>query len=284
MSRKPDPIVAFIYDFDGTLSPRNMQDYHFIPSVETDPQTFWEQSNAEAARHNADRILAYMRKMLDAAKSSGTPSNKRAIEDSGKKIKLCKGLRTWFRRTNRYARTRGFRPYHFIISSGLREMIEGCRIAKEFKKIYASSFWYDENGVPAWPATAINYTTKTQYLFRINKWVLEERNDKKVNRFTEREKRPVPFSRMIFIGDGDSDVPCMRLVREKGGLSIAVYPPNRSRKKARELIDQERVDFVSPADYRSTSALSRIVEARLDLLQAGQVYERLLSTKQRANG
>ena len=139
---------------------------------------------------------------------------------------------------NRFAKSKGVKLEHYIISSGIKEMIEGCKIGKEFKTIYASSFLYDQNGIAKWPSMAVNYTTKTQFLFRINKGCLDVWDTAGINAYQPMEKRPVPFSQMIFIGDGETDVPCMSLVKNMGGYSVAVHKPGSvAKKKAKLLLD-----------------------------------------------
>jgi hypothetical protein len=197
--------------------------------------------------------------------------------EHGSAIEMFAGVSTWFDRVNSKSAARGLAAEHYIISSGIREMIEGTSIAKKFKKIFASSFLYDENGVAIWPSLAINYTTKTQYLFRINKNTLDVWDHSRINQFIPRQERHVPFDRMVFIGDGETDIPCMRLVTEQGGYAIAVYPPGTKGAKARvqSLIEEQRARFVAPADYTAGSQMDLIVDAILDDIQARIAMQRL---------
>jgi len=255
--------MAMVYDFDGTLSPGNMQDQSFLPNIGLSPRKFWNAADQLAKKDQADSILTYMNLMLKKASEARVPVRRQDFKNHGKSIKLFEGVDTWFKRINDYAKGSGLKVEHYIISSGLREMIEGTSIAHEFKVIYASSFKYDPNNVAEWPALAINFTTKTQYLFRINKGVLDVYDSKKINEFVRMEDRPIPFKRMIFIGDGESDIPCFSLVKSLGGHSIAVYKPKTggAKEKAEKLVDDGRVNFIAPANYSENGGIENIVKA-----------------------
>lgn len=278
MSRPKKPEIALIYDFDGTLAPGNMQERAFIPSLGMQNTDFWGKAKALARENDGDEILMYMELMLEEAKSKGLQTTRKAIRKYGKDIELFDGVQTWFDRINRFADTRNLVARHYIISSGNREIIEGTSIAKKFERIYASTFRYDANDAAEAPALAINYTTKTQYLFRINKGALDLHDHDAMHEYTPRATRKVPFDRMIFMGDGDSDVPCMRLVRQQGGFSVAVYKPNSSKakEKADKLIEQRRVHFVAPADYRQGSRLDLAVQRRIELIAAVEEFRRTI--------
>ena len=270
-------IVALAYDFDGTLTPGNMQEHSFLPDIGVTPQAFWEKAEQLAREHNADSVLCYMNLMLIKAKEAGIPVRKVDFNKYGKAVKLFEGVESWFNRMNKYGEKLGFEVEHYIISSGLCEMIEGTSIADNFKRIFASSFKYNEQGIAEWPATAVNFTTKTQYLFRINKGAFDVFDNKTINDFVKMEDRPVPFKRMIFIGDGETDIPCFSLVKSLGGHSIAVY--NRqfrgARMKAERLINDGRVNFVAPAVYSDKSKLETIVNAIIDKIASDSVLESL---------
>jgi len=269
MAKKLIPL-AIAYDFDGTLAPGNIQENSFIPTIGMAKNTFWQQNRKRAEQHEADEILSYMTFMLERAGFAQVPVRKKDFAAHGKTVPLFPGVENWFDRINRYGRRRGVNIQHFIISSGIKEMIEASRIGKKFKRIFASSFAYDVNGVAKWPALAINYTTKTQYLFRINKGALTVHEHGIINEYIPDEARPIPFTNIIFIGDGETDIPCMRLVREQRGHSIAVYRPNSSKQKtkARKLIADQRADFIAPADYSTGKRLDEIVHAIIDKVAA----------------
>lgn len=269
MSRKLIP-MAIAYDFDGTLAPGNMQEYDFIPALNMLSKAFWTFVNSLAKQHEMDQILAYMWAMLREADKADIRVHKSDFKNFGKNITLFPGVEGWFKRVNAYARSKGVRLEHFVISSGIREMVEGTPIYKEFKKVYASGFMFDHNGVACWPALAMNYTTKTQYLFRINKGSLDVYDNSVINTFVPKDQRPVPFENMIFIGDGETDIPCMRLVKDQGGHSIAVYNPNKrgAKKPAEQLINDGRATLSAPADFQEGSRIDSCVKAIIDKVEA----------------
>lgn len=249
-------IAAMIYDFDRTLSPKDMQEYSFIPHIGMDAPAFWAECQTFAKQHKADRILAYMYKMLEK-----TPLTRNTLMELGREIEYFPGVTDWFQRINAFGKSLGIEVEHYIISSGLREIIEGTSIAHEFKEIFAAFFVYDEQGRAVWPAAAVNYTSKTQFLFRINKGILDVTEDQALNEYTPDERRRIPFSHMIYIGDGLTDVPCMKLVKRSGGISIGVY--QESAAIVDDMLFNGRVDFVLSADYRSGSPLEQTVRAAL---------------------
>ncbi|MDO8944122.1 MAG: HAD family hydrolase, partial [Desulfobacterales bacterium] len=215
--RKPKPTFAIAYDFDGTLAPGNMQEHSFIPALGHKKATdFWSRSNEDAAKSQGDPILLYMRHMLEGAHHAGVKVDRKSFRDHGATIPLFPGVEDWFARINVAGKERGLDVQHFIISSGLRDIIEGTAIRKHFKAVFASGFLYDQHDVAVAPALAVNYTNKTQYLFRINKGALDLGDHKAINAHLPVDQRPVPFSRMLFIGDGETDVPCFRLVKDQG--------------------------------------------------------------------
>lgn len=267
--------IAIVYDFDGTLSPGNMQEYDFISQLRIPPKRFWREAEEKASHDKADKILTYMHLMLEKAHTQGISVHKTAFRAYGRNIVLFDGVRTWFERINQYGKSHKSNIEHYIVSSGIYEMLDATPIKKHFKKIFASSFVYNNSGVACWPAIAINYTTKTQFLFRINKGCLDISDDSKINKYVPQEERPVPFSRIIYIGDGSTDVPCMKLVKEQGGHSIAVYKPRASRKKALSLIKQGRVNHVLPADFRKGRPLEKVVKLIIQQIEADFALKQL---------
>ena len=222
--RKEDrPVLAICYDFDKTLSPDDMQAQGYIQSVGYDVQKFWDESNDLAKANDMDNNLAYMWKMVQESEGRMV-FNKEKLAEYGARVKLFDGVEDWFERIRAYGKTRNVIVEHYIISSGLKEMIEGTKMARAgaFEKIYASSFYFNDRGVAKWPAQVINYTSKTQFLFRIEKGVLDI-NDPGVNAYFSPEEIRVPFRNMVYIGDSDTDIPCMKLVNTYGGHSIGVY-------------------------------------------------------------
>ena len=258
------PIIAFMYDFDRTLSPKNMQEYAFIPGIGLNDEEFWNECNKTAKKYSMDPILSYMRVMLDLAEGRQLVTHD-TLRSLGKDVKLFKGVKTWFSRVNEYAESKGLVPEHYIISSGLKEIIEGTSIAGEFKAIYAASFCYNDRGVPFWPAMAVNYTSKTQFLFRINKGILAD-DDGDLNEYMPDNERRIPFRNMIYIGDGMTDIPCMKLTKDNGGHSIAVFSDDR--RNADEMLVHRRVDYSVKADYSENSEMEKTVFEIIDEVAA----------------
>jgi 2-hydroxy-3-keto-5-methylthiopentenyl-1-phosphate phosphatase len=260
------PIVAIMYDFDKTLSPKDMQEYAFIPGIGMEPVDFWQKCKDEIRKNNMDQILAYMYVMITEAQGKML-LNRDEFYKLGKSVKLFDGVKSWFKRIKLYGEKLGVEVEHYIISSGLKEIISGTPIADEFKEIYAAEFCYNNKNVPVWPAMAVNYTSKTQFLFRINKGVFDVTEHDALNEFTPDNKRRVPFRNMIYIGDGLTDVPCMKLVKLNGGHSIAVYQDGNNR-IAKDMINQGRVDYIAPADYSKDSKMEHLVFAVLDQIKS----------------
>ena len=253
------PIVAFLYDFDNTLCTTDMQDYAFIPSLGMTPAEFWAVANGFGRAHRVDGILAYMYTMIREAERKDLPFTREDLVEKGRGIVLFPGVQEWFRRVNEFGESQGVQVEHYIISSGLREIIEGSSISGEFKEIYASEFYYDEAGRPVWPKLAVNFTAKTQFVYRINKGVLDVSDDKTLNDSMPDDSKRVPFTNMIYMGDGLSDVPCMKMMRAYGGQAIAVYQES-NRAGVEDLLAKGRVDYIFPADYSEGTALDLTVK------------------------
>ena len=274
---KKKTIVALIYDFDGTLSPGNMQEFGFIQAIGKTPEEFWQNSDNISSGQEMNHILAYMKLMIDEAKNAGISLKRDSFVSFGKSIELFPGVKEWFSLINEYGRTKGVVIEHYINSSGLTEMIEGTEIAKEFKKIFASSFWYDEDGVAVWPAVAVDYTGKTQFLFKITKGILDISDKTRVNESQKDETKLVPFNYMIYFGDGETDIPSMKVVKMFGGNSIAVYQPSRREqfRTAQKLLRQERVNFICKADYSKDSEIWKVVTTIIDKAKMEHDFTRL---------
>lgn len=275
------PVLAICYDFDRTLSPDDMQAQGYIQSVGYDVNSFWKEANALAAENGMDNNLAYMYKMVQEAEGHFV-FNKKALMDYGARVALFKGVEDWFARIKRYGEEADVIVEHYIISSGLKEMIEGTAIAQAcaFEKIYASSFYFNERGVAKWPAQVVNYTNKTQFLFRIEKGVLGV-NDEAVNDYFPPENIRVPFRNMVYIGDSDTDIPCMKLVNSYGGHAIGVYNPETGNKeKVYKMITDNRVRYFAPADYSEGSELDVLLQsiilktASYEVLESKSVADR----------
>ena len=198
------PIVALIYDFDGTLSPGNMQEFGFIQAIGKSPKEFWTESDNIALGQDASNILSYMKLMFDEARKADIKLRREDFRRFGASVELFKGVTEWFSLINAYGKERGVKIEHYINSSGLAEMIEGTSIGKEFKRIFACSFIYNDAGEAEWPGVAVDYTAKTQFLFKINKGILSVRDNKKVNESQAEDNKRIPFPHMIYFGDGET--------------------------------------------------------------------------------
>ena len=265
------PIIAFLYDFDKTLCTTDMQNYAFIPSLGMTPAEFWAEANGFGRQNRIDGILAYMYIMLLEAERKKLPFTREDLVEKGRQIELFPGVESWFSRINAFGEAQGVRVEHYVISSGLREIIEGSSISHEFKEIYASEFYYDETGRPVWPKLAVNFTAKTQFVYRINKGVLDVSDDKTLNDSMPDDSKRIPFPNMIYMGDGLSDVPCMKMMRAYGGQAIAVYQ-DANRTGVEELLAKKRVDFIFPADYREGRALE---ETARNIIRKMAIADRL---------
>ena len=265
------PIVAFLYDFDKTLCTTDMQDYAFIPSLGMTPKEFWAEANGFGRGNRIDGILAYMYTMIREAEKRNRPFTREDLVEKGRSIVLFPGVEDWFRRINAFGEAQGVQVEHYIISSGLREIIEGSAISGEFKEIYASEFYYDETGRPVWPKLAVNFTAKTQFVYRINKGVLDVSDDKTLNDSMPDDSKRVPFTNMVYMGDGLSDVPCMKMMRAYGGQAIAVYQES-NRMGVEDLLAKGRVDFIFPADYSEDTALDLTVK---NIIRKMSIVDRL---------
>jgi 2-hydroxy-3-keto-5-methylthiopentenyl-1-phosphate phosphatase len=269
--------VAFAYDFDGTLAPGNMQEHKFIPELGIGNHEFWEEANRRAKENDMDEILAYMELMLEKAEAKNISIKRDSFTNYGKSIHLFNGVENYFERINKYASERNIVLEHHVISSGLREFVAGTVIAKHFKNIFASGFKYNKDDIAEWPAVAINYTNKTQYLYRINKGIDNHYDNTLINKYIPYEDRAVLFTNMVYIGDGETDVPAMKMIKYQRGTAIAVYNPANQispqtkktpKEQCCELIEQNRADYIAPADYSEGSELDQIVKLVIDRLSA----------------
>ncbi len=255
--------MAICYDFDGTLAPGNMQEYGFIKKLNMTPDVFWKKSNTLAKKKKIDNILAYMYQMKEEAKAKGLSFTKQDLTDYASHVKLFKGVEKWFVRMNTYAKSKGITLEHYVISSGLKEMVEGTKIAPYFREIFASSFMYDKKGEVLWPGLVVNYTNKTQFLYRINKGCLDISDNDKINKHMNDEDKPIPFTNIIYIGDGDTDIPSMKTVKREGGHTIAVYQSGH-KSKVKSLLGIDRADIIAPADYNENTPIDIFVRSVID--------------------
>ena len=273
------PVVAIMYDFDKTLCTTDMQDYSFIPSVNMTASDFWGLTKEFTDKYQVEKILAYMYIMIKTAKDNNIKLTKSFLKKMGENIEYFPGVIDWFKNINAYGDSLGVKVEHYVISSGTKEIIEGSKIAKEFTQIFGCEFHFDkdEDGdlVASWPKLTINYTQKTQFVFRISKGVKKITEDDKVNMRMDKEQRHVQYQNMIYIGDGITDIPCMQLVKDKGGISIAVFN-NKKKINAKQLFKDDRVNFICEANYEEGSEMSNIVKDQITRIA---ISERLVKEK-----
>ncbi len=255
--------IGILYDFDKTLCTTDMQEYSFIKNLGMTSNEFWGEAAAITSKHEVEKILAYMCVMIKKCKEKGIPLTEKYLNSCGENVVLFKGVSTWFERINEYGESLGVNIEHYIISSGTYEIIQGTPIAKYFKRIYACKYMYDENGEAVWPALAINYTLKTQYIYRISKGILDVTDDYNLNRLQDESLRRIAYRNMIYIGDGMTDIPCMKMLKSKGGKSIALYQSGRS-ETVKPLVDDDRINYVCVADYSPNSSLEKIVKLMIE--------------------
>lgn len=254
---KEKPIIAIIYDFDNTLCDQDMQNYTFIPNLDMTPNEFWNEISEFSKEENMEGILSYLYYMVKKSKEKGKPITKEYLSSMGKDVNFYPGVVEWFERINNFAKEQGAVVEHYVISSGIKDIINSTEIAKYFKAVYACDFYYDDDGYAAWPKIAINFTGKTQYIYKINKGILDETDSTEVNK-KYKDKR-IPFKNMIYIGDGLTDIPCMTMLKKQGGKSIGIYIPKHKERVQQFLVD-ERINYVCPANYKENSYLDRTVK------------------------
>ena len=257
------PIVAILYDFDKTLSTTDMQNYTFIPNLGMTPDEFWGETGKLSKQFEVERILSYMYCMIKIAKEKGIKLTKEYLKECGKAIKFYPGVTTWFKRINDYAAERGIQVEHYLVSSGTKEIVEGCSIYNEFKQVYGCEFLFDENGEACWPKMAINFTQKTQFFFRIAKGAIKATDDAGVNEKTLDHR--VEYKNIIYIGDGMTDIPSMTLVKKNGGHSIAIHPSD-DKEVVQQIYNDERCDFICEADYSTNSEVDKVIKMLIDLV------------------
>lgn len=274
---KKNNIVAICYDYDKTLAPEeSVYSYGYFDKFGIkDERIFWDEITSNKILSKMDNILASLYYGIYRAKKNGHPLKKQDFVEYGKNARYYKGVETWFDRINAYAKSIGLEIEHYIISANVKEFIESTSIAKHFKKIYASSYIYDENNEPVWPERVVNYTSKTQYLYRIKKNILNE-TDSRVNEKIDSKSFRIPFQNMIYVGDSVTDIPCMSILAKEGGNAIGVYEDLPAKKELMlKLFKQKRINNYCFADYSENSEMEKTVFHILDKIKIKNELENL---------
>ncbi|MBO5772243.1 MAG: haloacid dehalogenase-like hydrolase [Clostridia bacterium] len=264
--------VAIMYDFDKTLSTTDMQEFSFFPDLGVTAKEFWTLTNNMADKYEMDGILSTLLLMKKKAEEKGIKFTREYLKQCGRNIVFNKGVLDWFDRINKYGQSIGLNIKHYVISCGLKPMIEGTPIFEKFEKVFACDYIYDNDGVALWPALAINYSSKLQFLFRINKGIEKVSDDAKLNLHMEEEDRPIPQENMIYVGDGLTDVPIMKITRQCGGRSVGVYFEEG---QSQYLVQDNRVDFFVKADYSCDSDMDKAIKAILQDMKANLTLKQL---------
>ncbi|MDD4110981.1 MAG: HAD family hydrolase [Clostridia bacterium] len=253
--------IAIMYDFDYTLTYKCMQEFGLFPEIMgMSWESFIQEKRDLEKRLSADSVSAYLYLILKKAKEKNIKITREGFNKLGKNIEYFLGVESWFDRINKFGEEQGVVIEHFVLSSGIKELIDGCSIAKHFKKIYACEYFYNDEGLADGVSNFVNFTNKTQFVFRINKGCLDVNDDRVLNSYVPQNEREIPFTNMIYFGDGDTDVPCMQLIKDKGGKSVAVYN-EKNFDTAERLYKEGRVNFFAPADYREGSFLELSIKA-----------------------
>lgn len=268
---KYESILAIMYDFDKTLSTTDMQNYAFIPNLGMTPDQFWGSTTEFTKKEGVERILSYMYMMIAQSKKKGIKLTREYLNECGKNIKFYPGVLTWFKRINEYGAQHGVKVEHYLVSSGTKEIVEGCQIFDEFTQAYGCEFYY-ENDEPVWPKLAINYTQKTQFFYRIAKGIVDVTDDNSVNAKTA--KLRVPYRNIVYMGDGMTDIPCMTLIKKSGGRSIAVYPKDEDSGKVKQIYEDGRVSFICKADYSANGPVEKLFKMIIDSTQLAKEIEK----------
>jgi len=268
--------IALVYDFDGTLTPQPMQEYTVLPEIGIKQgKKFWDAVQEETLKTGGEDIVTYMRLMLEMSKQQHYPVTPKILRSLARNIEYYPGVQGFFSRIDEYVKTQfdvDLEVRHYVISAGLKEIIDGTRIAKHFYRVFASEYHYNEYDQAVFPKVIVNDTLKTQFIFRINKG--KESLHESINLYMPSAMRPIPFQNILYIGDGLTDVPCMTVIRKNGGYAIAVYRTGDSKglETCKGLLRARRVDFIAQADYRKNKEVDRLVKLLLNNIVEGIRY------------
>ena len=263
--------VALLYDFDYTLANGYMHQYGIMQDMGyNNVYEFFDANERLAIDAEMDMCLSLMCGILEHAKLQGKEVTRDYLKSFGKDVVYYDGVREWFDKINEIGRSLGYEIEHYIVSSGMREIIEGTDIAHNFKRIYANFYAY-KDGKAFWPSQVVNYTSKTQYIYRVRKNVLDHLSEfDKINEKMSDEE-VLPFKNIIYIGDSETDIPSFKVVKNSGGLSICVYDKasSKARKVAQKCFIEGRVNYFTPADYTEGSDLYNLIKDYIDSIAKG---------------
>jgi len=276
MKRKKQNIIALVYDFDGTLSPNNIQEDTIFRDYKIDKNKFWAKTNELVVKKGYERTLAYIKLLIQDAPFKKNPLTKSKMAKLADQIEYFEGVDKFFGVMNRFmnsipeVKKWGIRLEHYIVSSGMKDIMDSCTIAKHFKMIYGCEYEFIK-GRPVFPKIVINDTNKTQFLFRINKGKLNINDD--INSHMPESERRIPFRNMIYVGDGHTDIPSMTVTHKSGGHTIAIFPPKtKVPKEVRAMVQEKRADHFAPADYSEGELLVKILRLTLKKIIQTIVY------------
>ena len=271
--------IALVYDFDGTLIPKTMQDYTIIPRLKLRSEKFWSDIMEEAEATDGEVMMIYMRQLITRANSMNIKITKNEFKMMASKIKYFKGVLTWFDNINKYLKHnhKRIKVAHYVISAGHHEILESTAIRKKLTNVFGSQYYFNEQGHATFPKVVVTDTAKTQFLFRINKG--KEKVSDSINSHMPEELRPIPFENMIYIGDGLTDVPSMALIKKQNGHAVSVYPrgSKKQKKVSNDLLAAKRVDFIAEANYTRNSILFKRICLIIDMISARIKYRNEVS-------
>lgn len=267
-------IIALVYDFDGTLTPKTMQEYTVFPRLKLNPDKFWSKILTEAAETEGEIMMIYMRQLITCAESLNIKITKEEFKAMASKIKYFKGVTSWFDHVNQYVKSKHnkIKVAHYVISAGHHEILESTSIRKKLANVFGSQYYFDNKGHATFPKNVVTDTAKTQFLFRINKG--KEKVSDSINSHMPEAHRPIPFENMIYIGDGLTDVPSMALIKKQNGHAVSVYPKNSKVQMnvSNELLSAKRVDFIAEANYTKSGILYKRICLLIDMISARIKY------------
>tara|TARA_B100000035_G_scaffold163335_1_gene139113 strand:- start:2733 stop:3563 length:831 start_codon:yes stop_codon:yes gene_type:complete len=266
--------IALVYDFDGTLIPKTMQEYTIIPRLKLNSNKFWSQIIKEANDTEGEIMMIYMRQLIAHAESMNVNITREEFKVMASKIKYFNGVESWFDNINQYIKSKHkkIRVAHYVISAGHHEILESTSIRHNLTNVFGSQYYFDDNGHATFPKNVVTDTAKTQFLFRINKG--KEKVSDSINSHMPEHKRPIPFENMIYIGDGLTDVPSMALIKKQNGHAVSVFPKNSKEQKkvSADLLSAKRVDFIAEANYTKSSVLYKRICLLIDMISARIKY------------